>query len=240
MGERLVIDNSNQIHAVRERSFPEQPLLFRRIAAVISLIFHPVFIPVYVCFFLVYRHPYLFAGVGEANKMRIMMMAFLMFTFFPVITVLLLKALGFIQSIYLRSQKDRIIPLIACGVWYFWITYIWWNSNKMQDVLPVPKEAVFFAFATFISSWLALMLNIKMKISLHAISVGVLLAFLLLLAFNQQLNFGVWVSIAILVTGLVCTARLIVSDHTATEVYGGLITGIVSMLIAQGIGNFLF
>jgi len=151
----------------------------------------------------------------------------------PVVTVLLLKALKFITTFHLITQKDRIIPLIACGVWYFWITYIWWNSNKMEDSLPIPKEAVQLALATFLASWMALMLNIKMKISLHAISAGVMLTLFISMALSQDLNFGIWLSAALIITGLVCTARFIVSDHTQTEVYLGLITGAVAMLVAS-------
>lgn len=164
------------------------------------------------------------------------MMAALMFTFFPIVTVLLLKALDFINSVYLRTQKDRIIPLVACGVWYFWITYIWWNSNKMDDSLSIPREAVQLAIAIFISSWLALMANIKIKISLHAISAGVALTLFILMALKQDLNFGIWLSVVVFITGLVCTCRFIVSDHTQQEVYGGLIAGTVSMLVANWVG----
>lgn len=233
MSTGMMVDGQNQLQEARERVFPEQPVGLRIAAKIISYIFHPVFVPLYIVLFMVYVHPYFFAGLAAKDKVRIVMMAAMMFTFFPVITVLLLKALDFIKSIQLHSQKDRIIPLVACGVWYFWITYIWWNSNKMSDSLFIPKEAVQLALATFIASWLALMANIKMKISLHSISVGVLLTLFILMAFSQQLNYGAWLSVALFITGLVCTARFIVSDHTASEIYAGLAVGAVSMVVAN-------
>lgn len=233
MSPGMMINEQNELQEIRNRSLPEQPTVLKWIANIISYIFHPVFVPLYAVLFMAYIHPYLFAGIAPWDKTRIVMMAILMFTFFPLITVFLLRALDFINSIYLYTKKDRIIPLIACGVWYFWITYIWWNSNKMDDSLPVPKEAVQLALATFISSWMGLMVNIKMKVSLHAISSGVMLTLFILMALSQDLNFGIWVSIALLSTGLVCTARFIVSDHTIHEVYGGLAVGAASMLIAN-------
>lgn len=204
----------------------------RAVAKAISYIFHPVFIPLYAVWFMVYEHPYLFAGFTQKEKVLVMAQAFAMFTFFPLVTVLLLRALKFIESIQLKKQKDRIIPLVACGVWYFWIWYVWRN-------LPdYPKPAVQLALAVFISSWIGLMMNIKMKISLHAIGAGVMIMFILLLAFTQQLNFGIYISIALLIAGLVCTARFIVSDHTAREIYGGLFAGFASMLVAYWSDNF--
>jgi hypothetical protein len=159
-----------------------------------------------------------------------MIQAFIMFTFFPLVTVLLLKALKFISTIYLRTQKDRIIPFVACGIWYFWIWYVWHN-------LPdYPGAAVQFALAIFIASSIGLIANIYMKVSMHAISTGVMVTFIVLLAFNHDISSGIYISIALLIAGLVCTARLIASDHTQKEVYMGLLAGIISQLIANGVG----
>ena len=157
-------------------------------------------------------------------------MAVLMFTFFPVVTVLLLKALKFIKTFHLTTQKDRIIPLVACGIWYFWIWYVWRNLPEY------PQSAIHLALAIWISASLGLMANIIMKVSLHAISMGVMLAFILLLAFTQPLNFGIYISVALLIAGAVCTSRFIVSDHFPKEIYGGLFVGVISMLLANLFG----
>jgi hypothetical protein len=211
----------------------QHPAAMRFVAQIISYIFHPVFVPLYVLAFLAFVHPYLYAGFPLIlKKTAVMGSAFMAFTFFPIITVLLLKGLKFIDSFYLNTQKDRIIPLIACMIWYFWAWYIWKNFGNTYNAVDMPVVSVKFAFAAFLSTIFALMANIKMKISLHAISVGLMLAFMCLLSFSQELNFGIYLSIAIFITGLVCTARLIVSNHSASEVYGGLVAGASSMLLA--------
>ncbi len=227
MSTGMVVDEKNQLQEIRTNDFPKQPEAVRFVAKVISFIFHPVFIPVYIVLFMVYEHSYLFAGFSGLDKTRTVIMAFVMYTFFPVVTVLLLKALKFITTFHLSTQRDRIIPLIACGVWYWWIWNVWKN-------LPdYPEEAIKFTMAIWISVSLALIANIIMKVSLHAISMGVMLTFIFLLALTQQLNFSLYISLALLIAGAVCTSRFIVSDHSAREVYGGLLVGIVSMLIAN-------
>ena len=233
MNAGFIVNEKNQLQEIRNTDLPRQPAAVRLAAKIISYIFHPVFVPVYIVWFMVYIHPFLFAGLVSFDKLRVVIMALLMYTLFPVVTVLLLKALKFIQTIQLTTQKDRVIPLVACGIWYFWICYIWWNSNKMDDSFIIPKVAVKLSLAIFLSSWLALMTNIIMKVSLHAISMGLMLTFIFLLAFSQQLNFGIYISVALLIAGLVCSSRFIVSDHTAKEVYGGFLIGIVSMLVAN-------
>jgi hypothetical protein len=195
-----------------------------------SYLFHPVFVPVMLVAFMVFIHPWLFAGMDKTSKILVVVQAASMCTFFPLITVLLLKALDFIKSIQLVTQKDRIIPLVASGVWYFWLWYVWRNQPDY------PLAAVQFALGTWISVSLALMANIIMKISLHAIGVGVMLTFIILMALSQELNFGVYISVALLITGIVCTSRFIVSDHSPAEVYGGLALGAVSMLLANQFG----
>ncbi|MBK6937572.1 MAG: hypothetical protein IPH18_12300 [Chitinophagaceae bacterium] len=222
----------NRLHVAYVNKPAEQPLIIRWIAKGISYFFHPVFVPVYVIWFLLFVHPSMFTGFSPFQKTRLLVMAFVSFTFFPLVTVFLLRALKFIDSILLKTQKDRIIPLIACMIWYFWIWYVWSNFGKTRDVVDIPRPVVQFAFATFFTTIIALMLNIKMKVSLHTIATGVMLTSMLILAYTEELNFGLYLAIAFLITGLVATARLIASDHTTIEIYAGLATGAVSMLIA--------
>jgi len=230
MTTRLTVDSDNQLHELRENTLSKQHIAIRLAAKMVSFLFHPVFVPVYIVVFLLYVHPYLFAGFSEWDKSLVLIQAFVMFTFFPFVTVLLLKALKFINTIYLHTQKDRIIPFVACGIWYFWIWYVWHN-------LPdYPREAIVLALAIFIASSIGLIANIYMKVSMHTISIGVMVSFILQLAFNQSINFGIYISFAVLIAGLVCTARLIVSDHTPREVYSGLMIGIFSQLIANWVG----
>ncbi len=236
MSAGFLVDEKNQLREIRNADFPRQTAAVRLAAKIISYIFHPVFVPLYLVLFMVYVHPYLFAGYASWDKTRIVLMAVLMFAFFPVVTVLLLKALDFIKSVYLTSQKDRIIPLIACMTWYFWIWFVWQKMGKSKDEIAMPVEAVQLALGIFFTTILGLMANIIMKISLHAISMGVMLTFILLLAFSQPLNFGIYISAALLIAGLVCSSRFIVSDHFPKEVYGGLAVGAVSMLIAGWLG----
>ena len=223
MNTRLIVDEQSQLQEVPANGRPEW---LRQAANFLSIVFHPVFVPVYLVYFMVYRHPYLFAGFTPFDKIRTMMMGVVMYALFPVVTVLLLKALKFVNSFRLDTQRDRIIPLVACGIWYFWIWYVWRN-------LPdYPADAIRLALAIWISASLALMANIVMKVSLHAIAMGILVSFLLLLSFSGGPGFGIYITAAVLIAGLVCTSRFLVSDHRNVEVYGGFFLGVISLLAA--------
>ncbi len=226
MNTRLVVDQRNQLQEIRETGHQPKNSAVRAIAKVISYIFHPLFVPVYLAWFLISVQPYLFISFTPAEKLITIIRFFIMYSFFPLVTVLLAKGLGFLDSIYLKTQKERIIPYIACGIYYFWMCYVLRNQPEFS------KEVVQLSMAIFIASSIGLLVNIIMKVSMHAISMGILLVFMALLSFTQTGSYGVYLSIAFLIAGLVCTSRFIISDHTPTEIYTGLLVGAFSQLIA--------
>lgn len=230
MSTKLVVDDQSQLKEKTINDFPEHPVIVKAITKIISIVFHPLFIPVYLSWFLVRIQPYLFAGFSEWDKTMVMIRFIVMYTVFPLVTVLLAKGLGFLQSIYLTTQRDRIIPYVASGVYYFWMWYVLRNQPEFPDMV------IKLTLAIFIASSIGLIANIYMKVSMHGIAMGVMVAFMLLLAFSQSVNFGIYISISLLIAGLVCTSRFIVSDHTQAEVYGGLMLGIFSQLVAFWLG----
>lgn len=226
MGPRLMVDESKHLQEFRDTGYQSQNAATRLIARLISYIFHPLFVPVYIAWFLITVQPYLFASFTPTEKLITILRFFIMYSFFPLVTVLLAKGLGFLDSVFLKTQKERIIPYIACGVYYFWMCYVLRNQPQFS------KEVVQLSMAIFIASSLGLLVNIYMKVSMHAISMGIMLVFMSLLSFTQAGSYTIYMSAAFLIAGLVCTARFIVSDHTQKEIYAGLLTGGVSLMIA--------
>ena len=214
-------------NGLEKRELPNQPAALKIAAKIISWIFHPVFIPVYVLIFLLKEQSYLFVALTGGKKTLTVIQFAVMYALFPVVTALLLKALGFISSIYMKTQRDRIIPYVICMIYYFWVWYV----IKNQSIYP--DELIQFTLSVFISSVLGLMSNAYMKISMHAMAVGAMTTFILLLALQGSISSGIYISGVLLITGLVCTARLVVSDHTNKEIYTGLFIGVVSMLLAK-------
>ena len=198
--------------------------VLRALAKVISVVFHPLFIPVYVSWFLIYIYP-IFPAFTAKDKGVLLVRFVVMYTVFPLATVLLAKGLGFVQSIFLKTQKDRIIPYVACGVYYFWMWYVLRNQ-----IFPDELEA--FTLGIFLASSGGLLANSYFKVSMHALGLGTMEAFMLLLAFLAVVPFGFYLSVAILLTGIVCSARLLTGDHYPLEIYAGLFIGMLAQLIA--------
>ena len=207
--------------SAEEVSFPPA---IRLIARVISYVFHPLFVPVYMGWFLIY-HAGVLPYLDPWNKTLLLVQFFVSYTLLPLATMLMAKALGFVESIYLRTQKDRIIPYVACGVFYFWIWYVLRTQN-------FSKELILMSLAIFLTASAGIIINGFMKISMHAMSMGVMCAYILLLGFMTERSFGVYISLVFFIAGLVSTARLINADHHPREVYLGLFVGALSQFVA--------
>mgnify|MGYP003498121381 CR=1 FL=1 len=191
-----------------------------------SYLFHPIFIPVYVTWFLTFVHPGYFAGFSSHQKTWIIIRVAYSMVLLPIIVVLLLKALGFSKSICLKTQQERIITYITSNIFFFWAYLVFRNQPE------IPKVITAFTFGVFLACSAALLFNIRMKISMHAIGVGGLTGLLLLVMLSNTMMMGTPLSIGLLIAGMVCTSRMIVSDHTQKEIYYGFVLGFTSQIIA--------
>lgn len=206
-----------------------QPMPIRMMAHIFSVIFHPLFIPFYVCLFLEFVHPSYFSGFSISGKRTVLLSVTLNAVLFPLITVLLLKALGFIESIFFKSQKDRILLYISSMTFFFWAQY------SLREQPYIPRILVAFMFGVFISSAAALIANIYLKISMHAIGMGGLIGICFVIMRQNSMLMTWPLSAAVLIAGLVCTSRMIVSDHTSKEIYSGLLMGFLCQLMGASI-----
>lgn len=200
-------------------------ILLRIPAKIISYVFHPLFIPTYIFIFLMFQFPTEFSGI-TLWKLKMRFFGLFWFTaFFPAFIVFLLWRLKFSESIYLRTQKDRIIPFFVTMFFYWWMYYLSRNFTDQPIVLK------FFYFGIFISTSFGVIINNYIKISLHAMAMGAASAAMVLFAFYYHIQITSAISITFLLTGIVCSSRLIASDHTNAEIYIGLFVGIICQLI---------
>ncbi len=192
-----------------------------------SYIFHPLFVPLYAISFLIFLHPSYFTGFTLYEKYRLLMVTALNTVFFPAFAVLLMKGLGFIKSIFLRTQHDRIGPYLSSMIFYFWTAWVFFKTDP-QLALVLPS----FMTGVFLTTVVGLLSNIYFKISMHAMGVGGLLGLFLIILFSNTMLMTWPLCIALLITGIVCTSRFIVSDHTVKEIYWGLFFGLTCQFAA--------
>ncbi len=206
------------------------PLLVKWSAHLFSFIFHPLFIPVIAACFLAYLQPGYFTGISPHDKLLIVIRVGINTIFYPALTVLLLKALDFIKSIFLKTQRERIIPYIAANIFYFWMFLVFKNQPEVPVILTG------FMFGIFLASSVALIANIYFKISMHALGVGALCGLMFIIIFSGY-SYAIFLTVMLvfIITGLVSTSRLVVSDHRPFDIYSGIFISILCQLVAYSI-----
>lgn len=184
-----------------------------RIAKAISLLLHPLLMPLYATIVMLYATP---LGLFLNNRaiLFILVVVFFFTSFTPFLFVLLFYKFGFITSLSITERRERGIPLLF-GALMCYVCYVF--LSRIVRFAPLfPK--MFFLLTIFL---LLLMVITKFwKISLHMSAIGGLLAIIIILSYQEWL-----LLIVIFLTGLLGTSRLWLKAHNSIQIYGGFFWG---------------
>lgn len=194
-------------------------------AKVISYIFHPLFMPFLTALAVLFLNKFSFIGLDDPFKKQLLANIGLNTIFFPLICTLLLKALGFIESIQMHTSKDRIIPLIATMIFYFWCYQIMKN-------LQAPLSFRVLLLGYFWGVIVVFIANIFVKISMHTAAAGGLLGMILVVMMIGKINLIMPLLAVLLLGGIIGTARMVLKAHKPREVWLGYFAGVVVQVAA--------
>ena len=216
--------------------------MLRVSAHIISFVMHPLFIVGYVLIFLMLANPYIFGFSGPKSQGLVIISILTISVMFPLIAIVMMKALGLISSLEMPDKKERIGPLIITGLFYMWL-YVNVRNND-----NIPSALSFFILGSTIAVFMALTINSFTKISLHSIAAGGFLTGMFFIVFNWSYGYvdiplpflsmewrwsdRMVMIIVFLLSGAIGTARLYLKAHKPDEIYGGYIVGILAQMIA--------
>ncbi|MBS0025766.1 hypothetical protein ACTJJ0_09435 [Chitinophaga sp. 22321] len=225
MQEQAVLDRNGNFH-----DRPEFSPAMRSLAQAISYLTHPLFIPLLVTFLVLESIPeYMVAFKVQSKRFAFDMLYFrvaIISIGFPVLTLLLAKTLKFVSSIYMKTQRDRIIPYVAMITYYFWAFY------TFQQEGAAPKFYTAFFLGIFLSISISFVSNNFIKTSMHTVGWGGVIGFLFSLMWGMHMNVTTPLVITIFIAAIVATARMVLEAHTPREIYIGFFIGIISQLAA--------
>ena len=187
-------------------------------------------------------NPYLFGvnNIGDQSSKLLILQIFLSTFFIPGVAVAMLRFTGMIRSFQMESKQERIGPYVITGILYLWM------FRNFLDNSQIPTAFTSFMLGATIGLFLAFFINIFTKISAHAVGMGGLLGMVVITlllfsydTFSMNLPFGVFevsmsavLAIAVLLAGLVGTARLLLQAHEPMDLYGGYLVGFSAQFIA--------
>lgn len=199
--------------------------VLRLLATIVSYICHPVFMPTVMAIVVYNLAPVSFKVISPDifYKKWLLIIAFITI-FFPLVTLLLMKGLGFVESIHLRTSKDRIIPLIATMIYYFWISHVFANIPGVPVILRVLLLGNFWGII------LLFIANIFVKVSMHTCAAGAMVGILIVLMIISPVNMIMPLFIALVIAGFIGSARLMLGAHTRGDIWLGYIIGVIVQL----------
>lgn len=195
-------------------------------AKIVSYLFHPLFMPLVMAVVISLLDKTGFAGLTMQQRNQLFGNIALNTIFFPLVCALLLKALGFIESIQMHTAKDRIIPLIATMAFYFWCYLIMKNLPFTPMLLKVLMLGSFWGIIVIFIA------NIFIKISMHTAAAGGALGLVIVLMMISHISLFLPLLLALLVGGIVGTARMVLQAHKPSEVWLGYFAGVLVQLAA--------
>jgi hypothetical protein len=110
--------------------------------------------------------------------------------------------------------------------------FYWWMYYLSRNFTDQPIVLRFFFMGIFLSTVVGLILNSYLKISLHGMAAGGAVTAIGLFSWYYAIPLWIYLIPAVLLAGLIATARMLVSDHSNREIYLGLLMGATCQWLA--------
>jgi len=186
----------------------------------VSALFSPLLIATYTVALTMWITP--LSELPERPRFGATLMIFLITAVAPMAYILTLLRMGRIVSVDIPKRKNRLSPavisLICLGLGVLYL-----------DHVRAPEWLVAIPGVFGISTIFFILLNFRHMISGHAMSISAMAGILLYLGINNHIDIAVstLVAGAILLTGLVCSARIAAGRHSLMDVAVGAAVGFV-------------
>ena len=188
----------------------------------ISFIFHPVIMPLLgVLFYFSKTRRFIPNEIIYAKLVSISILT----VFLPILFYFLLKTLRRVETIYLKTSKERITPLLLNGVVVLLI---------INRVLPFSEivELYYFFVGILVSTITCLLLALfNFKASLHMVGLSGIGMFFLALSLHFSININGTLALLAIVFGAVATSRLHLKAHNYNELIIGALVGFMPQLL---------
>jgi hypothetical protein len=190
---------------------------------VFSVVFHPVFIPLYGLL-LIYSSPTLLSFIPARLKWTIFLMVLANNVVLPVSLAAILTMRGAIKTFNARDRNERVV-LLTFALLMYTITAILFLRIQVPNLFRAYFISI--AFVTLVT----LIITSVYRISLHAAGIGGLLALLVFMIMLYDIRSAWQLVTVILIGGGVMSSRLYLDDHTPTETWTGLFAGAGVMVL---------
>jgi len=189
------------------------------LAQIISIIFHPIFIPFFLAVVFVNSMPFAFI-YSTAYKIFILGTIAVFTCVIPILFMLLKYLNGSISNFYVEERKKRT-PIYILSFVSYTICVIFLVRLQTEPFF------LFIFSSSLISVLVITVVNLKWKISAHACGAGVLCGAVFAFAYYLSTNPVLLFCSIIFISGAVTSARLVLKVHTLGQVAAGFCVGVI-------------
>lgn len=185
-------------------------------ARVISMVFTPFYLPL-VGFMVLFLFSYL-SLLPIAYKITVVATVYLFTILLPTLLIHLYRRYQGWTLIELGRKERRVVPYVISIACYLFCTYL-------MESFHIPHFMGSILIAALIIQIACALINAHWKISTHTAAIGGVAG--ALFAFGELFNFNPvwWLCLVIVLSGLLGSARIILRQHTLSQVLGGFAVG---------------
>ncbi len=207
--------------------------MITRLAVFLSIVLHPLLMPTYLFGVLFVLSPELLgvSMLGLSAQGSLLLLLFLNTFLAPALLVFYFYRVGFVKSLYLDTLRDRRLPYLTTTLLYTFSTYLFgWQLQPISELAP--QISIILGSIT-LSIALVALISLRWKISAHATGIGGCLGAIggIFLRYGNTSLFYPFLA-AILIAGVLMSARLHLNAHTPAQISAGLSLGLVISIAA--------
>jgi hypothetical protein len=188
----------------------------KKVAHVISVVFHPLLMTTYLFIVLFIYLPTLL--LPARTSLWLLFLIFLMTFLLPSLNFLFFRFTGTIRDLALAEKRDRILPFAFISILYCVVTYMFYWK------FPVPNLLKLMMIITSMVIICAIITPFY-KLSVHSLAIWGIIG--ILIPLNQATDGALLypVSLGVVIAGVVMSARLLLNAHVPREVLVGSVLG---------------
>jgi len=192
-------------------------------ARIISMLFTPFYLPL-IGLVALFSFSYL-SIFPWSYKLEVLIMVYLFTILLPTVMIHLYRRYQGWNLIELGHRERRMVPYVLSIVCYFTCIYV------MQR-LHMPHFMSSILVAALLVQIVCALINVWWKISTHTAAIGGVAG--ALFAFAEYLSFNPvwWLCLVFLIAGVVGTSRMILRQHSLSQVVAGFWIGFVCAAVA--------
>jgi len=192
-----------------------------KLAWLVSVIFHPLLMPLYGILFLLTAPTFLRYLPVEVKQLLVIVIV-INNVMIPVGLLMFFRYRNLISSYRIDDRNERVMPLLTTAILYCTTSFIIFRFQ-------IPFFLKSFIFATSVVAIILSMINFWWKISIHSAGAGAMTATILILSFKMQTDLLWYLVAIILLSGAILASRLKLNTHEPSQVWAGFATGFLGI-----------